>query len=81
MQSNSMGTKPLAADHLPVAQFHFLHTLCSFVHAMLRFLAPKPKTDEKVSAGSARFSTLKLLLALAIIIKYWTAMHCGSLMN
>ena len=49
-----VGIKPLAIDSpLFCTAVHFLHTLRSFLSAMLRFLKPQPKTDEcqeKISA-------------------------------
>ena len=36
-----------------------LFSACSFVHAMLRFLAPKPKTDDRQEKVSAMVQHLK----------------------
>ena len=56
VQVISLGMKPLAiGSSLYCTVVRFLHTLCTFISAMLHFLTPKPKTDEhheKISAMS-----------------------------
>ena len=48
VQSNPVGTKPLTVDSsLHCTLVRFLHTLCSFLSAMLCFWTPKPKTNER----------------------------------
>ena len=54
VRSNSVGMKPRAVDYPVAAQLSiFLYALC-FLLAMLRFLAPKPKTDDRQGKISAK---------------------------